>query len=256
MLTQPLSQHERLFYRDRLREARYSALADAEGFAEVCFAIEALGMRLHGSEATLSKYEWPIKALVLSVSTLTEFPERFPELFSRFAALYDTVRRARNDAMHTGAYARHATRYAIELCIVLEEAVMNGEHEMSKVSDFMVKTPMCVEPWQPVAHARQIMLANSFSMLPVLHNDNWKLLSEISLVKYLRGHDDRKRALAQAIDGAVAEGLHLIDAMTVNTDDEISELLERDSSQSSPMLWLVIDNHNSLAGVLSPFELM
>lgn len=29
---------ELLFFRDRLREARYGALADAEGFQQMCFA--------------------------------------------------------------------------------------------------------------------------------------------------------------------------------------------------------------------------
>jgi hypothetical protein len=38
---------ERLHYRDRLREARYVALADAEGFQQMCFAIEALGKHLN-----------------------------------------------------------------------------------------------------------------------------------------------------------------------------------------------------------------
>ena len=40
-----------------------------------------------------------------------------PERFSKFESLYDLVRRARNDAMHTGVYARHATAAAIELFI-------------------------------------------------------------------------------------------------------------------------------------------
>lgn len=255
MSTQTLTQQERLFYRDRLREARYFALADAEGFAEICFAIEALGMRLLGMEATLNNYEPKIREIALSAPTLSELPKDFPELFTRFAALYDTLRRARNDAMHTGAYARHATNAAIELCIGLEEAIMKGSNQMSTVADFMVKTPVCVEPWQPVAHARQIMLIHSFSFLPVFH-ENWKLLSEISLVKFLRGHADRKTALALSIEKAVEQGLHLIDVRPVKTTDEISALLERDAIQFSPTLWLAIGKDDSLVGVLSPFELM
>ena len=35
-----------MHYRDRFREARYAALADAEGFEAICFALEALGLRL------------------------------------------------------------------------------------------------------------------------------------------------------------------------------------------------------------------
>jgi len=251
----PLTQRERLFYRDRLREARYSALADAEGFAEVCFALEALGMRLLRREGTLSNYEPRIRTLSLEVPTLSKLAEDFPEFFTRFAALYDTVRRARNDAMHTGAYARHATSAAIELCIGLEEAVMKGSLQMSTVADFMVKTPVYVEPWQPVAHARQIMLTHSFSFLPVLHG-NWKLLSEISLVKFLQGSVDRRTALALSIEDAVARGLRLTDAPSVRTGDKIVDILQKESTQDSPAFWLVIDKNDRLAGILSPFELM
>ena len=53
---QILEWHERLYHRDKLRSARYTALADAEGFHEVCFAIEALGMRLLGKKADLGQY--------------------------------------------------------------------------------------------------------------------------------------------------------------------------------------------------------
>ena len=45
--TQPVGElqpHECLFYRNRLREARYAAFADAEGFGAICFALEALGL--------------------------------------------------------------------------------------------------------------------------------------------------------------------------------------------------------------------
>lgn len=40
-----LSTEERIYHRDQLREARYAALADAEGFQQICFAVEAMGMR-------------------------------------------------------------------------------------------------------------------------------------------------------------------------------------------------------------------
>ena len=43
---QSLTWDERLHHRDQLRDARYAALADAEGFPIICFALEALGVRL------------------------------------------------------------------------------------------------------------------------------------------------------------------------------------------------------------------
>ena len=138
-----LSWQERLHYRDRLRAARYSALADSEGFSEICFAIEALGLRLKGEEAALGPYVKVIKPLAADSVILSSLTERFPTLFTRFDALYETVRRARNDVMHTGVYARHATTAAIELCIGLEEALMK-EQQLGResVADYMVKSPV------------------------------------------------------------------------------------------------------------------
>ena len=178
MIPNPLEPPERLFYRDRLRNARYAALADAEGFQEICFAVESLGMRLLEQESTLHNYQPRVKEIALASPSLSALPEIFPMFFTRFDSLYDIVRRARNDAMHIGSYARHATSAAVELCIGLEEAVMIGPEKLNRVSDFMVKTPVTIELWQPVAHARQLMLMHSFSFVPVFHDNKWKLLSE------------------------------------------------------------------------------
>lgn len=126
MAVQPLAPEERLFYRDRLREARYAALANAEGFEEICFAVEALGMRLHGREANLGEYRLPLKDIAMSAPGLASLPETYPSFFTTFDALFEAVRRGRNDAMHAGSYARHVTNAAVDLCIGLEEAVMSG----------------------------------------------------------------------------------------------------------------------------------
>lgn len=249
---------ERLFYRDRLRSARYSALADAEGFQDVCFAIESLGRRLLGCESTLIHYRQKIREIALDVPSFSEFPGAFPMFFTRFDSLYDIVRRARNDAMHIGSYARHATSAAVELCICLEEAVMIGPEKLDRVSDFMVKTPISMESWQPVAHGRQLMLMHSFSFIPILHENKWKLLSEMAMVSFLRpkSRKERDKDLALSIDEAVAHDLRLIKAKILRPDDDISKVVRFKSSRAAPTLWLVVEGKNRLAGVLSPFELM
>ena len=254
----PLEQPERLMYRDRLRSARYAALADSEGFQEVCYAVEALGMRLHGAEGTMDKYRNRTRKLALEAPTLSALATKFPMFFTRFEALYETVRRARNDAMHTGAYARHATSAAIELCIGLEEAVMNGPVQLTKVADFMVKAPVSVETWQPVAHARQLMLMHSFSFLPVFHKNTWHLLSDMAMVTFIRPkkRQERDRALALPIIEAVSAGLALMPAETLRPEDEISVLIQSPESRVAPTLWIVVAESNRLTGVLSPFELM
>lgn len=260
-----LSWDERSHYRNRLREARYMALADAEGFSEVCFVLEALGMRLDGKNADLGKYLRAIAKLAEDSDVLRGAAIDHPKLFARFPALYKTVQNARNDAMHSGVYARHATAAAVALCIALEEALMTPQQiKRETVGDFMVRSPVTVEQWQPVAYARQLMLTHSFSFLPVrLDLDGapkWYLLPEVSVAKFLHNKDDRKTLLAQPIGtvGGLKDAsakLELIPALIVSEDDRVGKLLET-ADGSTQTLWLIEDGHGGLAGVLSPFELM
>lgn len=249
---------ERLFYRDRFRSARYAALADAEGFEAICFALEALGLRLAGQKEALGTYGHKIVLLARSAHAFAELPSQFPLLFKSFEGLFSIVREARNDAMHTGSYARHATQAAIELCIGLEEALMVGVDPL--VQNLMVSSPVSVESWQPLAHARQLMLMHSFSFLPVRLGDAWCLVSELGLAKYLKEHKGNSR-WAESIATARSRGMEVREI----ADDELLrpgmnaiDVLARASVRDGPMLWLVVDDRRPdyLAGVLSPFELM
>jgi len=189
-LPHPLKPEERIYYRDNLRAARYAALADAEGFASICFAVEALGCRLLEKEETMGAplFVAELEQLAAKSTVLSDLSKTWPAYFASFGVLFDSLKDARNMAMHTGVYARHVTTKAIDLCIGLEEALMNVEEaDMAEsAANYMVKTPISLEPWQPVARARQIMLTHSFSFLPVYINNKWMLLSEIELVKFLR----------------------------------------------------------------------
>jgi hypothetical protein len=248
--------NERLHYRDQLRAARYAALADAEGFSEICFAVEAIGLRLRGKRGDMGSYKPHIRGLSADSLVLSDLSRQFPCYFTRFDALYETVRLARNDAMHTGVYARHVTSTAVELCIGLEEALMKEQDIPRKTAaDFMVKTPVALESWQPVAHARQLMLMHSFSFLPVLM-EKWKLISEVSMAKYLNNGASNNVLLATRIEVASTQGLELIDAQVIQSSAIVSEILANVDVGDSPTLWLVVDDRNRLAGVLSPFELM
>ena len=158
--------------------------------------------------------------------------------------------------MHTGVHARHATTAAIELCIGLEEAIMK-EQQLSRrlVEDFMVKSPVFLETWQPVAHARQLMLMHSFSFLPVFLG-SWKLLSEAAMARYVQGGGNWVQLIAATIEDASRNGLKLVDAKVVGLKDDVHTLLAEDDPNTPHMLWLVEDENNRLCGVLSPFELM
>jgi hypothetical protein len=251
---------ERLHYRDRLREARYAALADAEGFGAICFALESLGLRLLGEQATLDLYKPRIANLANKSAILTDLARTFPARFKSFKALFRTVQTARNDAMHIGAYARHATEAAIELCIGLEEAMMTDVERI--VGNLMVTSPMSIQSWQPVAHARQLMLMHSFSFLPVRLGEAWCLVSELGLAKFLGVNGPKKKArMSQTIASAKADGMEVIELRNENllrVKMPVAEVLENSQVQSGPMLWLVVeeDRPEHLAGVLSPFELM
>ena len=125
-----------------------------------------------------------------------------------------------------------------------------------KVKDLLVKSPVSIEPWQPVAYARQLMLTHSFSFLPVLHRERWELLSELALAKYLKGPGVWRELLAATIEHAVNSGLKLTSAKVVGLDDEVASLLAEADDSVVPTLWLVEDERRALAGVMSPFELM
>lgn len=266
-----LTPDERLHFRDRLRKARYAALADAEGFGEICFAIEALGIRVRGLRQAMGKYKRWIFPYWQQRPSLDQLAHSFPALFGRFEALYDAVQNARNDAMHTGAYARHITAAAIELCIGLEDALMSTPPR-SRVADFMVKSPIVVESWQPIAHARQLMLTHSFSYLPTYIENQWQLISEMAIARFLRSVEDPSLLLAmQIIDACKTQDdegntVHLVHrphalALTlpriVEAGDAVAPLLVADTVADTPSLWLVkSQDPTQLSGVLSPFELM
>lgn len=255
-----LDDAESMHYRDQLRAARYAALADAEAFGDICFALEALGLRLLGQQGDLKAYEDRIGLYSSMSPVLTDLARAMPSRFKTFDALFRTVRTARNDAMHTGAYARHATEAAIELCIGLEEALMVGVRR--SVGSLMVKSAITVDPWQPVAHARQLMLMHSFSFLPARQNDHWWLVSELGLAKFLNvGRDEKSRRLGMTIEQAKTEGLELVEiskSQLLTARMPLDDVLSGAKVQDGPMLWLVIDDerHDRLAGILSPFELM
>ncbi|BCQ24720.1 hypothetical protein NK8_28960 [Caballeronia sp. NK8] len=162
--------------------------------------------------------------------------------------------------MHTGVYARSITHKAVELCLGLEDALMaNGRtNNASIVSHFMVRAPIVVEGWQPVAQARQLMLAHSISYLPWWKDEKWMLLSETSLLRYLRSastRDDHAGLLAKLLQDA---NLDLTEAVTVEPDTKIDELLSILPVDNATKLWLVVDNvlPERLLGVFTPFDLL
>lgn len=255
-----LCPEERLFFRDRLREARYAALADAEGFQQMCFAIEALGKRLAPKATGLEACRNKLQQLAHKSALLPQSSNE-QRAIKTFRALFTSIKEARNDAMHTGAYARHVAADAVTLCLVLEDALMvetnaAGEGKRLTVGDFMVSSPVVVHPWQTVEHARQVMLLNSFSYLPIWFDGRWWLIADIEVAKYLRPAWPAKSQLKQTLEQAQQSGLTFTATQAVNRNDKVVDLL---AQEDPPGLWLVRDGScpdGHLIGVLSPFEVM
>lgn len=274
-----LTSQEQLFYRDKLRDARYAALADAEGFGQLCFAFELLGSRLCGAKIGMGEYKKCLKCLAVNALN-----------FNRFDAYYRLVLDARNDAMHTGAYARNAAHAAVQLSLILEEGLMSKT--TLTVADYMVTTPVYVEEWHTLGYARQRMLVNSFSYLPIFWDGKWQLISDIAVARFFHRLNsyDRKTYEAQPIKAALGldeeKRLHLIESKTVTKATQIGALLvepgqdgqtgsetktvttdtkngvpRKKLDRCHPGLWVVVngetgDDTKQLVGVLSPFELM
>lgn len=246
-----------LSFRDQLRDARLNAQADAEAFEEIVFVLERLGCCLRQEQGDLGKYKEFIVALSSRSPLFHSVPDTHRELHIPFPILYDRIRRARNESMHGGAAARYATAHAVELAVVLEDALMNG---YDKVSDFMARNVICAEMWQPLSFLRQTLLASSFTCLPVTAvrdgNPRWELVSDKALAQYLRCGSNGgllKDLLVQPLEEATRKGIMLPVARTCGATDQVRDVLAGWDGQ--PVL-VLRQNKGELLGILSPYDLL
>ena len=245
-----------LYFRDQFREARAAALRDAEAFHEIVYTVERLGYFLAGEERTLARYKAAIEPIADGSPLAEEVPLLHRDWHIPFSELYEVVRIGRNDALHQGAFARNLTGHAIQLSVVLEDALMNSA---TKVGDYMVREPLCALPWQPVSFIRQQMLANHFTYLPVLfefgQGSEWYLISDRSVAQYLRVPQQRKKRLAKTLENAVHDqGLDLERAISCYSDTPIEDALRRFDGR--PLLVRHREDPAWLLGILTAFDLL
>jgi hypothetical protein len=128
-----------------------------------------------------------------------------------------------------------------------------------KVSDYMVRDPVCAHLWQPVSLVRQQMLTNSFSYLPVqIKEDKWHLVSDFKVAKYLQGQsgNERKRRLARPLGVAVdAEEIALLPAKLLSDETLIDQALMKDFD-GKPILVFGGNSATQLVGILTAFDLL
>ena len=220
-----------LAFVDQLRAARLDALRDAEAFDGIIHVVERFGSYISkeeigdiGRSGGLDKYAKGIKTFVEDAAATAWEPDaRFRVLRTPFETLYELVRVARNDALHQGAFARHLTEHAIQLAIILEDSLKTYLNPV--VTDFMIRNPVCAELWQPVGFLRQQMLANSYSFLPVLCEDEkWRLVSDAAIARFLgpaRAGTERRKLLSTTLREATAASLTLTDVKFGDRDTSL-----------------------------------
>jgi hypothetical protein len=248
-------------FANQLRSARLAALGDSEAFDGIIHVVERIASYLtkerlgdQGKDGSLYKYSKELTDLAWHSGMAVEAPDRFNILLTPFGRLYDLVTAARNDALHQGAFARHLTGHAIELAIILEDALSN--HFDLVVTDFMVRNPVCAELWQPVGFIRQQMLANSYSYLPVLADDeNWYLVSDAAIARFLgperKGETRRKRLASTLRDSSI----NLLAATFVDDRTSLQDALNRLSDAPALLVKNPADP-KGLLGMLTAFDLL
>jgi hypothetical protein len=107
------------YFRDQFRQARARALQDAEGFQDTIFVLERFGVYLTGRTLDLGKYKKGIEHQAIKSPLADDIPDQHATWHSKFATIYETVRNARNDALHQGAFASPSDQqcHTVSACI-------------------------------------------------------------------------------------------------------------------------------------------
>jgi len=246
-----------LHFRGELRQAREEAFRDAESFEGIIHIVEQMGSYTLGKIENLWKYLPPLNDVASKSALAVDIPTEYRECHLPFYDLYMIVKNARNDAMHSGAFARHLTTHAVELALILEDA-LDEEITDPQISDYMVRNPICVALWQPVSFVRQQMLVNSFSYLPVKEKGIWKLISDKEIAKYLRGISsaERKRRLVKPLGDYIQEQtIALPDATIYTGKTKIAEVI--DNFNGEPILVMSKQSGSQeLVGIVTAFDLL
>lgn len=232
----------------RLRDARALVLRDGESFHEAATALERIGQVLCGKVQTgLGAY----RHALLELAITNEEPE-----LTEFSRLFETVKEARNMAVHEGAWARHLSSRLVDFFLILERAIMD---KMKCAEDIMVRQPVVAETWHLIAHVRQVMLANSFSTLPVLVNNRWHLITDLMVLRFLSkaaNRDERKNHLSTPLEVVIRNGgLIPLEAKCFTGQTKLADL----GGEMDQVLVLITDESVSpsrLVGILSPFDLL
>jgi CBS domain-containing protein len=240
-------------FRDEIRSARMRAFEDAENFHGIVVALEGLGaFCLGGRKNGFGNYEVPLGQLAAN-SVLFEDASTASDLHLSFADLFRIVREGRNDAVHEGVYARNLADHAVQLALIIEDALSMSADQ---VKHFMVRGVITAEEFHPLSFVRQQMIQHSFSFLPLYRDGTWRFLSDRELAMYLRTTSaDRKERLCETVGHSVGQGnIKLIAATCVNPEDPVDQML--DKLRTEPLLVVAPSAPGQLLGIVTTFDLL
>ena len=239
-------------YRDEIRKARHAVTEEGAGYEVIVQAVERLGAYLWNPKkkkgfGDLGKYKEALRDL-------------FPTDFDR---VYERVRIGRNAGVHQGAEARPLVQNAVELAIMLEHA-LRGKSNMDKAREIMASPVVRTYTWEPVAQARQKMLAESYSALPLWRKGceggvgDWSVITADAIVEWLQEApfgtcrtEREKMQLVEAIGNG--KGLKTTKACTTGPDEKI-KLPEE--GWSGGVLLVTNGEQRDLIGVVTAFDLL
>ena len=232
---------------------------EGAGYEVIVQAVERLGAYLWnpgivGQFGNLGRYEKILKDLVKDSVTAEDFDR-----------VYERVRNGRNEGVHQGAEARPLIQNAVELAIMLEHA-LRGTSKMSKAREVMASPVVRTYTWEPVAQARQKMLAESYSALPLWQEKcegcegGWFVITADAIVKWLQDapsstcrKEREKMQLAEAI-GKKSIGKKLEATKACKTGPEEIIKLPRDGWSGGVLL--VTSEQHDLIGIVTAFDLL
>ena len=239
-----------LYFRDEFKKARHCALKDSEGYQQILFALERMGSFLSKENAGLGKYKRCIVNLVKQNRPCHLRPSK--EYHIEFDRLYEMVQKGRNDALHKGAVARLMTSHSVQLSVMLEDTLMSIARS-GKISDYMVRNPVCVYEWQPISFIRQIMLENSFTYLPFFRKEQeaWYVISDLDVAKILR-----MGKVENTLINCVQSERLTRKATVLGPDTPVCRVLKLPGEKVWPVLARLEGCNDHLLGIITPFDLM
>jgi CBS domain-containing protein len=254
--TRTLNLVEQLSCRDELRSARAVALADAEGFISIVHALELTGQLQTGKILNgLGNYGAGLTPKANSSVFATDIPTLFPQYHCAFETLFLTLCQARNNAVHEGVYARTLTEHAVEVALILEDALVANA---SSVTHFMVRNVVEAKPWHPISYIRQTMLKNAFSYLPLWNEDSWWLIPDHLLARHVRAPYENKSELIERLQAKIADvagkAVILPSGNCVGPTALLSDVL--DQINERPLLVIDPDRKGALLGLLTASDVL